>query len=460
MLKAVACTVFFALQALPCLAQDDDLPLVTTGGSVLSEGTGGPSLDISTSATELEPGDTSRVEIVVRGLNGLEAPLFLNLVNNAPDVVTLEGGDVQVRDILPGDIGPDGTFIATALVSAKEAGRFDITARLLDRKPQQALAIPAAHAPNISDPPHEASVTYAPTHFWRATWAPHLAKISWPHHTTGDTFATPHTASVTFGPKGIEHKLETTWPHIERVTKWQHYAGVTYGMIHHHRVTWPDHVAGVTWGPGRHDAGTTYREHVALISWPHIRGGSWRPHATGDSWGPIAPAHVEETTWPGHVPELTWPPGHVAAGTWPPHSPRTSWPSEHQVQVSFPPHVALLTFPKGTSHAAGTTWPGTAEHQAGQTWPPHFAKVTWAPYHGAGVTWPDQHGRDSWPPRDSHVAGQTWPPHARSVTWPPHVAGGTWSPHSLGTTFTPHHNAGVSWPVHQQPMTWPPVVAP
>lgn len=460
MLKAVACTMFFVAAASSCLAQDDELPLVNATGTVISDLGSALSLDITAPVTELKRGETGTVEITVRGLSGLEAPLFLHLVNGAPEIVGLDGGDTQTLEIQPADVTADGTFVAKAVVNARRSGKFAISAQLLDRLPAL-LAKPSKHVPNVSDPPHATTVTYAPTHYWRATWPPHLAEVSWPHHTTGDSFTTPHTALVTFGPKGQEHQPATTWPHVQNVTKWQHYAGVSYGIEHHHRVTWPPHVAGISWGPGRHNVATTYEPHRALQSWPHILEATWRPHAASDSWNSIAPDHKRGTTWPPqHVAEVTWPPGHIATGTWPPHTASTTWPSEHSVTGTWPPHVAKLTFPPAPSHAVDQTWPGSTDHTAGQTWAPHFAKVTWAREHKAGITWPDKHGRDTWPPTESHVAGQTWPPHSRSVTWPPHFTTGTWPEHSNGTTFPPNHDAGVSWPRHVQPTTWQPAVNP
>jgi len=79
-------------------------------------------VDLSAPRTALKAGETTRLAVEVLGLEGLDAPLPLRVVNRTPAVVTLEGGDEQVLTVEPGDVSPGGSFTATRTVTGVRPG--------------------------------------------------------------------------------------------------------------------------------------------------------------------------------------------------------------------------------------------------------------------------------------------------------------------------------------------------
>ena len=75
----------------------------------------------------LRSGETTIITATVSGLNGLQQPASLVLVNHTPGTVTLDGGPVQQLVIQPAQVAADGTYTLSRTIRALTDGRFDIS---------------------------------------------------------------------------------------------------------------------------------------------------------------------------------------------------------------------------------------------------------------------------------------------------------------------------------------------
>jgi hypothetical protein len=92
-------------------------------------------IGLSADRTTLEPGSSTRLRVEVSGLEGLDQPLEVSLVNETPAVVRLEGGDRQTVVIAPDAVAAGGTFRTERTLTGIIRGGFDLTAGLPVRFP-------------------------------------------------------------------------------------------------------------------------------------------------------------------------------------------------------------------------------------------------------------------------------------------------------------------------------------
>jgi hypothetical protein len=85
-------------------------------------------LDLSAPKLDLKSGERTTLSVVVAGLEGLEEPVPVQVVNDSPQVVTLEGGESQGVTIRPQDVRPDGTALVTRGVTGQRPGAFAVSA--------------------------------------------------------------------------------------------------------------------------------------------------------------------------------------------------------------------------------------------------------------------------------------------------------------------------------------------
>jgi hypothetical protein len=87
------------------------------------------SLRLAVSATRksMPSGTTTTMTVVVSGLQGLEEPASLLLVNHEPGVVNLSGGPVQQITISPADVQSGGTFRLTRTLTGEHGGGYNLT---------------------------------------------------------------------------------------------------------------------------------------------------------------------------------------------------------------------------------------------------------------------------------------------------------------------------------------------
>jgi hypothetical protein len=90
---------------------------------------------LSAPKLSLTRGETTEMRVEVRGLEGLEEPLELRVVNRSPSVVRVEGGDTQTLAISPGDVQTGGRYMTARTLTGLRTGSFDISADLVPPGP-------------------------------------------------------------------------------------------------------------------------------------------------------------------------------------------------------------------------------------------------------------------------------------------------------------------------------------
>jgi hypothetical protein len=84
-------------------------------------------LVLSASQTALKSGETATLSITVIGLQGLNEPATLTILDHSPQIVALTGGPLQRIPIPPGVVGPSGRFQLTRTLTGEVGGEFQIT---------------------------------------------------------------------------------------------------------------------------------------------------------------------------------------------------------------------------------------------------------------------------------------------------------------------------------------------
>jgi hypothetical protein len=85
-------------------------------------------LDLSADKLDLRRGEETRLQVEVRGLEGLEEPVPIEITNQSPAVVRVEGGESQGVTLRPADVRPDGTAVVERDVTGRKPGGFSISA--------------------------------------------------------------------------------------------------------------------------------------------------------------------------------------------------------------------------------------------------------------------------------------------------------------------------------------------
>ena len=78
---------------------------------------------------ELQPGESTWLKITIKGLiryKILNLELHFRLQNKTPDIVSMEGGNLQHHIIRPEDIDPDGIYTMTRILTGMVPGKFNI----------------------------------------------------------------------------------------------------------------------------------------------------------------------------------------------------------------------------------------------------------------------------------------------------------------------------------------------
>lgn len=89
-----------------------------------------PTVSLSVEKMPLQPGETTILTVMVKGLSRDMCPITLHLQNMTPGIVEMHGGNHQTHLIHAEDILADGTFILTRTLMGKIPGTFNISANL------------------------------------------------------------------------------------------------------------------------------------------------------------------------------------------------------------------------------------------------------------------------------------------------------------------------------------------
>lgn len=79
---------------------------------------------------DLLRGESATIFIKVLGLAGLNQDVPLDIVNNSPEIIRMQGGEEHHRTIRTSDVQGDGTFLMERNVTGVQRGAFNITAAI------------------------------------------------------------------------------------------------------------------------------------------------------------------------------------------------------------------------------------------------------------------------------------------------------------------------------------------
>ena len=105
-------------------------------------------VQLSTPAQTLVRGQSTPLTIKVTGLDGLTDPIPLRVTNLTPNVITLEGGESQIKVINRGNVSA-GEFVVQWKVTSKQPGRFSIG---VDPTPIANIVVPEGFKQDPDDP--------------------------------------------------------------------------------------------------------------------------------------------------------------------------------------------------------------------------------------------------------------------------------------------------------------------
>ena len=94
-------------------------------------------ISLSAPKTSLSSGEETTVTIAVDGLTNVNTNVALELKNESPGIVNMEGGSVQNIDISPGQVPSDGVYKTTRALIGLGDGSFQLAARLLQQPAMQ-----------------------------------------------------------------------------------------------------------------------------------------------------------------------------------------------------------------------------------------------------------------------------------------------------------------------------------
>lgn len=92
--------------------------------------------------TELLNGEQTTLTVEVEGLAGLTPdgpPVQLSLANITPTVVHLEGGDQATQRLEASQVGADGRYVTTRIITGQQAGTFSVSATVSGEGPPQMM---------------------------------------------------------------------------------------------------------------------------------------------------------------------------------------------------------------------------------------------------------------------------------------------------------------------------------
>ncbi|MFZ0060667.1 MAG: CHAT domain-containing tetratricopeptide repeat protein [Pyrinomonadaceae bacterium] len=85
-------------------------------------------INLSAPKLNLIRGETTTLRVVVLGLGGVAGDQSLDLENNSPSVIRMDGGDRQHINIRASEVRPDGTYSMDRTLTGIMAGSFGVTA--------------------------------------------------------------------------------------------------------------------------------------------------------------------------------------------------------------------------------------------------------------------------------------------------------------------------------------------
>jgi hypothetical protein len=97
-------------------------------------------LQLSTSQANLLRGQTAVMIAQVSGLEDLQDPAQMTILNRDPTVVLIEGGVAQTVSIPPSAVRPDGTFQTTRTLTGAGRGNYDISV-IVSRPPSSQIPV-------------------------------------------------------------------------------------------------------------------------------------------------------------------------------------------------------------------------------------------------------------------------------------------------------------------------------
>jgi PKD repeat protein len=104
---------------------------VNEGGRVVRGDFQSVGVEMSAPKLQLVTNEQTDLSVLVRGLAGLRAPLPLQVRNDSPDVMRMEGGEAQDFIITPADVQAGGTYTLRRRLTGIRVGPFSLRALLL-----------------------------------------------------------------------------------------------------------------------------------------------------------------------------------------------------------------------------------------------------------------------------------------------------------------------------------------
>jgi hypothetical protein len=102
--------------------------MVVEGNEIQKAETNVVAIDMTADRTNLVRGESTEVTVFISGLEGIEVPIPVNVVNESPNTVLLSGGNEQVIYIAPAQVSEEGIYTETLKVFARHSGPFSIYA--------------------------------------------------------------------------------------------------------------------------------------------------------------------------------------------------------------------------------------------------------------------------------------------------------------------------------------------
>lgn len=110
-------------------------------------------IDLTAPKTSLLKGESTELHVQVNGLEGLTQPVQVQLQNQSPSTVNINGGNTQTIPIQPSQVKPGGTFIWSTNVTGVGTGGFNITGSLPTGTTPPPTSSPATSKPTLTPIP-------------------------------------------------------------------------------------------------------------------------------------------------------------------------------------------------------------------------------------------------------------------------------------------------------------------
>jgi probable HAF family extracellular repeat protein len=88
-------------------------------------------VELSADNLSLRTGQQTALKVTAKGLNGIEHDATLDIANQSPSIVNMEGGNAQHFVIHPADVVADGTYKVERRLTGIQQGAFEITATVM-----------------------------------------------------------------------------------------------------------------------------------------------------------------------------------------------------------------------------------------------------------------------------------------------------------------------------------------